>query len=168
MDPHHNPEIARIMAAKTDQEGADELTKLFQQGKKLQQAFGYSETQMRHKYAYGFDLFQNQRFTEAATIFSHLAALNPLVKKYWMALAVSQVRGMQRELALASLGMATLLDPEDPRPHYHSALCYVTLDKESEAMEAFEQCLEKARGKQEYFTVEQEALEWVDKLKGQK
>lgn len=104
----------------------------------LQQAFGVSAYQMEEVYAESYTFYLDERYLDASTGFRMLVLLNPFVFKYWMGLGASLQMLEKDEKALHAYAVSSLLESDNPFPHYHAFECYRRQNNETEALKALE------------------------------
>lgn len=111
-------------------------------GKSLGEIMGFGEEALQDFYAAAYQLYQAGRDSEAADAFFFLAALHPSVQVYWLGLGMAEQCLSHYEKALEAYSMASLLEPQDPLPYYHSAACYHALQDSLNARKSLEMALE--------------------------
>jgi len=80
---------------------------------------------MRWFYKLGYDYFIKKEEKRALSIFKVLVNLNGLVFDYRVAEALALKALGEDEKALGAFAFASLLKPNSPLPHYHSALLHL-------------------------------------------
>ena len=113
-----------------------------QAGKSLGEIVGFSEDAMQHFYAAAYQLYHSGRDKDAADAFFFLSALHPSVQVYWLGLGMAEQCLNRFEEALSAYAMASLLEPQDPLPYYHSAACYHALQDVINARKSLEMALD--------------------------
>lgn len=164
MPLNKEPKSDKLLCQSNLDSGMAQVLRLIEAGEVPQNVLGVSEDWMKERYATGYTLFSEQRFDEAAEVFSYLAALNPVVKIYWFSLATAQLRAGSWEMALTSLAMTSILDPHDPEPHYYAGLCNVSLERIEQARSNFELVIKLSEHQQQYAHLAQEAASWLEDL----
>ena len=85
-----------------------------------------------------YDLYQSGRYSEAKRFFHQLLISKPLKQGLWIGLgACLQMEGLYRE-SLRAWGMASILDGDDPAPHFYAAQCNFALDDLEQSQYALE------------------------------
>jgi type III secretion system low calcium response chaperone LcrH/SycD len=102
----------------------------------LQKAFGVSAYEMEEIYCEAYTFYQEDNYLESSTAFRWLVLLNPFHKKYWMGLGASLQLLEKYEKALHAYAAASLLEHENPYPHFHAFECYEALKNREEAEKA--------------------------------
>lgn len=87
-------------------------------------------------YSLGINLYEQGDYTQAKIVFQRLVLAKPHEKKFWMALGASLQMKKHYEEALTSWAMASLIQDEDPLPHFHAAECLLSLHDEAQAKKA--------------------------------
>lgn len=103
----------------------------------LQQAFNISCEQMERYYRDAYTFYSKEHYLEASDAFRALVILDPFTKKYWMGLAGALQMLERYDKALRAYAMVTLLDQEDPYPHFYAHQCLKMLKEDKEAELAF-------------------------------
>lgn len=115
-------------------------------GRSLGGLIGFSDEAMEDFYSAAYQLYQAGRDSEAADAFFFLTALHPSIQVYWLCLGMAEQSSGRHEQALAAYSMASLLEPQDPLPYYHSAACYHALHDALNFRKSLEMALENFRG----------------------
>ena len=102
---------------------------------------------MEELYSEAFRLYEEDNYLESCTAFRWLVLLNPFRMKYWMGLAASLQLFKKYEKALHAYAISTLLECENPYPHFHAYECFVALNNKDEAKKALESAYEHTVGK---------------------
>lgn len=89
----------------------------------------FSEKSAEALYAFSYGFYAHGKYKKAVQFFRFLTMLDPKKKKYWMGLGASYQMLKDEERALPCYGVATLLDQNDPRTHFHAAECFFSLGK---------------------------------------
>lgn len=118
------------------------LQEELQAGKSLGELVSFSEEAMQHFYEAAYQLYQSGRDKEAADAFFFLCTLHPAVQVYWLGLGMAEQCLNRFEEALSAYAMASLLEPQDPLPYYHSAACYHALQDAANARKSLEMALD--------------------------
>jgi type III secretion system low calcium response chaperone LcrH/SycD len=132
----------KLLDIQNIEKNTEEVMRFFDAGGNFEQLLGMTEAEMTSRYAYAFNLFDRGVYKDALEIFSYLTVLNPMKKKYWLAIAATRVRMEDYEGALKSYAMISLLDPNDPESYYYSAFCYLALQYKGEAVKSLKLTIE--------------------------
>lgn len=114
------------------------LEQHFQNNALFQEAKQISHASLQELYEKAYLLYQEKKGEEASVAFGILIALDPFSYPFWMGLAASRQMNNEFERALQAFAIASLLDDQDPAPHYHAAQCYLALKNEEEARKAID------------------------------
>ena len=127
-------------------------------GHTAQEILGFADESMNKFYHAAYQLFENQRYTDAANAFLFLVTLNPYHYDYWVGLGASTQRCGDYEAAIDSYEMAAICQIENPVPYFHLAKCLFAMHDRESALQAIELALEYSEGKSEFDDVYQHAL----------
>jgi type III secretion system low calcium response chaperone LcrH/SycD len=122
----------------------------------LQYAFGVTTEEMEELYQEGYFFYNEDNFKESAIIFRWLVLLNPYRYPYWMGLAANDQLLGKFEKALHGYAVASLLDPQNPYPHYHAYECYAAMKNREEASKALELAYMRTRNQLEHSLLKNE------------
>lgn len=84
---------------------------------------------------------EHNEFEKAADAFYFLCVIKPMIPNVWMGYGHSQQSLKRYESALYAYAIATLLDINNPKPHYFSALCYENLHEHHNAINSLDLAL---------------------------
>lgn len=99
-------------------------------------------------YSLGYGLYEKGDYKDAKTVFQRLVLARPQEKKYWMGLGAALQMVKDYDEALTSWAMVSLINDEDPLPHFHAAECYLSLKRFDEATKAIASAKERVNHKQ--------------------
>lgn len=102
----------------------------------LRQAFDISMAQMELYYRDAYTFYEQEQFKLAMDSFQALALLDPFTKTYWMGLGGSAQMLHNYDKALRAYAMASLLDDDDPYPHFYAYQCLSATKEDEEANKA--------------------------------
>lgn len=119
----------------------------------LQQAFGVTSYEMEGIYHEAYEYYESGRYEDALISFRWLVLLNPFKVDYWMGMGANQQLLTHYEKALHHYAIATLLDSENPLPHYYAYACYCARIDEENAQKALALALELTADKPEHATL---------------
>lgn len=106
----------------------------FKHGKML-----LSDDEAEKFYLCAYSHYHSGHWTEAADIFRLLCTRRPLESRFWFGLGAALQEGGSYFDALHAWAMASLLNKEDPYPHFHAAECYFSLSDRTEAVKALDE-----------------------------
>lgn len=118
------------------------LKRQVEEGKTLQEIFGYDEKTMLRFYQAARALFLREEWKKSADAFLFLTSLNPYVHTYWLGLGLAETFREDYHGALLALAMAILTDVKNPVPHYHSARCYLAMNEKNNAKQSLKLAIE--------------------------
>lgn len=144
-DSQPNEILAKLLDADNIEKNSEDVMRFFNEGGNFEQILGLTEKEMATRYSYAFDRFDQGLYKDALEIFSYLSILNPMKKKYWLAMAATRVRMQDLEGALHQYAIVSILDADDPEPHYYSAFCYIGLHQKEEAIKSLKQVMNIAK-----------------------
>ncbi|MDB6081174.1 MAG: lcrH [Chlamydiia bacterium] len=84
-------------------------------------------------------LYQQSQFEEATSFFQLLSIACPGLQEYWMLLGACRLQCRDYDSALSAYAMAIILNEDDPRPYFFSALCY----KKKGDTHEFQKCIQR-------------------------
>jgi len=142
---------------------ADFIPNILMKSETLQIAFGISNYEMEKLYEEAFEYYENDRYLDSITVFRWLVLFNSYEMKYWMGFAANQQLLEQYEKALHAYAVASLLDSEDPYPHYHAYECYMLLNNKEDADKALKLAYQRCDGKAAYDELKDE----IEQLKSE-
>lgn len=119
------------------QEALRETGKLIKGGEPLNKR-DFSNEDLEVLYATAHRLYEAKDFIRAKEIFHQLIMSKPLHQKYWLGLAACMQLEKRFEEALRVWGVASIIDGDDPMPHFHAAECFVALKDFDQALKALE------------------------------
>ena len=112
---------------------AGQYAEFFAAGGTPGQAWGLDPLDYDTLYAVGHAMHAQRRYTDAAAVFRYVNYLNPLDRRFPMALGSCLQMTGEFEQALASYTMASLMDMTDPQPSFHQSECMIALGMTEEA-----------------------------------
>lgn len=136
-----------------------------EKGKSFQDIIGYTSETMDKFYGVAYNLFQQQKYEEASDAFIFLTTLNPRVHSYWLGLGMSEQLNHEYDNALMAYSMASLLDSQNPIPHYHSAACYHELKDSRSALASLEFAIQIAGDQSTYSNLKSAAKSALERLR---
>jgi type III secretion system low calcium response chaperone LcrH/SycD len=95
-------------------------------------------------YSLGINLYEQEDYTQATIIFQRLVLAKSHEKKFWMALGASLQMKKHYEDALTSWAIASLIQDEDPLPHFHAAECLLCIENEEQAKKALQEAKKRS------------------------
>ncbi|MEZ5314848.1 MAG: SycD/LcrH family type III secretion system chaperone [Chlamydiales bacterium] len=104
----------------------------------LQQAFGITDYEMEKLYEDAYNFYEKNAYQDGLTLFRWLILFNPYAPKYWMGFAAILQLSKAYDKALHAYAVITLLDSNNPYPHFHAYECYSLMENRTEARKALE------------------------------
>ncbi|MCB1135067.1 MAG: SycD/LcrH family type III secretion system chaperone, partial [Chlamydiia bacterium] len=101
-------------------------------------------------YSHAYNMYNQGKYDEAEHLFRFLMLLDPLEAKYAFGQAAVSHMKKQYEQAGKMYYMCTLLNPDDPMPHYHASDCYMKLNDLGSALLSLEFAIDASEGKPEF------------------
>lgn len=96
-------------------------------------------------YSLGVSLYDHSNYSDAKIVFQRLVLAKPHEQKFWIALGASLQMMRSYEEALTSWAMASLIQDQDPVPHFHAAECLFSVDKYEEAQKALNEAKQRLK-----------------------
>lgn len=120
------------------QQALGEISGLLEEDRPLNK--NYSNDDLRIIYSLAYTLYQGGDYAQARPVFQQLAAFKPFEQKYWLGLGACYQMEKSYDEALKAWAMASLLNDQDPLPHFHAAECYGEIGNIAEGMKAADSC----------------------------
>lgn len=95
-----------------------------------------NDEDLKTVYQRAIELYNSDQAQDASLAFGILIRERPFSKSFWMGLAASRQKLKEFEKALEAYAMTSLIDDQDPLPHYHASQCYVAINNKEEAIKA--------------------------------
>jgi len=97
-------------------------------------------------YSLGVNLYDHSQYEDAKVIFQRLVLAKPHEQRFWVALGACLQMLRSYEEALTAWAMASLIEDQDPIPHFHAAECLFSSEKYSEAYKALQEAKQRLQG----------------------
>ena len=120
------------------------------QSETLQRAFGLSAEQMEEIYSDAYSFYQQDCYEQAGKGFRWLVILNPFIARFWLGLGSCLHLLEKYEKALHAYAVVTLLESQNPLPHFHAFECYEALENMEEAQVALQTAYELSKASDDY------------------
>ncbi len=101
-------------------------------------------------YSHAYNMYNQGKYDESEHLFRFLMLLDPQEAKYAFGQAAVLHMKKDFEQAAKMYYMCTLLNPDDPMPHYHSSDCYMQLKDLGSALLSLEFAIDASEGKKQY------------------
>lgn len=130
-----------IIDEKTVERLSDEdlLAEYFDEGKPLQELFGFSNEATAEFYGVARELIENRKFEEAVKAFIFLTTLNPYIPDFWVGLGLAKQHCEQQDGALYAFSVAFRLDGSEILPYALAAQCCIEDRQFDQALEIIEE-----------------------------
>lgn len=159
---------ADIAGAAAGQAGFDQLKNVVndagKKGDTILNAGGMSPQMVEGIYGQAFRLYNTGKYRDAGQLFRLLIMLNSSEPKYTMGLAACFHMLKEYKSAVEMYMVCSVLDPENPIPHYHASDCYIQMKSLMSALISLEMAVKRAN-KPEYQTLKDRALLTIESLK---
>jgi type III secretion system low calcium response chaperone LcrH/SycD len=111
-------------------------------------------------------LYSEECYDDARIFYQFLATCRPGLQKYWMHLGATGMKLEQYEDALKCYGLATIVDPTDPRPYFFSAYSSSKIDKINEAKLCLNQVIALCKESPEWQELKKQASNFLHQING--
>lgn len=141
--------------------------KFLKQGITPKDALSISPGYLENIYGQAYRLYNTGKYGEASHLFRLLIMFNSLEPKYMLGFAACLHMLKDYADAIQAYTMTSILDPENPLPHYHSSDCCIQMKEYISAMLCLELAIEYARDKPEFAQMKERAQLSLKSLKDQ-
>lgn len=111
---------------------------------------GITDKEMEAIYSTAYNFYTHGKFDKAKNIFLALTQLDNYKPKYWVGLGASRQMLKDFQPAIDAYGLATLLNPKDPKPLFYASGCFMKLNQTDMAIQALETAIEIAGNNPEH------------------
>ena len=111
-----------------------QLLEWLEQGKSLQDIFGFSDEALIEFYEAAKKIFEQKRFCEAIKAFTFLTNLAPNVPAFWLGLGIAQQNNKEWEQAILSFQAAYELEQINFIPYKLCIECLIEIGNEKDAI----------------------------------
>lgn len=118
-----------------------------------------TDLEMLELYIGAKELFDHQKYLDAADAFLFLVTLNPQNDQYWMGLGTALQMCGEVDGALQAYEMASFLQTNDPTPYFYLAKCLLDLNDREATLQALDIAIEYCGDHLEYAALKEEALQ---------
>ena len=133
------------------------LEKELAAGKSAQEIIGFSDATMAKFYHAAYQLFEHQRYQDAADAFFFLATLNPRHHEYWLGLGMATQLCHNYEAAIDAYELAAICDISSPIPYFYLAKCLFAIHDRESALQALDLAIETAGENDDYADLKRQA-----------
>lgn len=142
-------------------------TDIFEKGMLPKDAMGLSDAMMEGMYSFGYRLYNTGKYEQAIQLFRLLVMLDPTQAKFSLGLAACFHMMKDYKNAATTYILCSIIDSNDPLPHYHASDCYLELNQPEMAFNALELCIERCNNRPEFSGVKDRAKITLDALRKQ-
>lgn len=149
--------VREVIKGKSGKISSEDEEKLVELGSKMikenltpKQAMGISNEMMEAIYSFGYRLYNNGKYQQAAPVFRLLVMLEPGQGKYLMGLAACFHMSKEYQNAATTYSLCGLIDLNDPLPYYHASDCYFQLGQKELAVKSLAISIQKMKDRPEY------------------
>ncbi len=104
-------------------------------------------------YAQAYRYYNTGKYDEACHLFRLLVMLDSTEPKYMMGLAACFHMMKNFRAAVETYTLCSVIDPQNPVPHYHASDCFIQMNDKASALVALQMTLKRTKGKPEYQTM---------------
>lgn len=122
-------------------EDQEALMRHVEEGRTLQEFFGFSNDAAVEFYGAAQSILEQKRFEDAVKAFSFLTMLNPNISDFWKGLGMAQQNSHDFEAAIFSYSMAYTIEGEDISPYMLAAQCFMEIRDVDRAVEVLQLAL---------------------------
>lgn len=133
----------------------------------LKKIFGLSSSSVEGMYGQAHRFYSQGKYNDALDLFRLLVALENSEVKYFMGIAACLHMLKEYSYAIQIYMICSVMDPKDPRPHYHAADCHIKLGDRISAVVSLEMAVTRADGRPEFIQLKERAQLSIDGLKEQ-
>lgn len=133
------------------------LKKELASGKTAQEIAGFSDSTMAKFYRAAYNIFEQNRYKEAANAFLFLATLNPHNHEYWLGLGMATQMCHDYEAAIDAYELAAFNEMESPVPYFYLAKCLFAIHDRENALQALDLAIEAADDIEEHMKLKKQA-----------
>lgn len=120
-------------------------------------ALGLNDAMIEGIYGQAYRLYNTGKYDDASQLFRLLIMLNPTESKYVMGLAASFHMMKEYQNAANTYAICSVIDPNDPIPHFHASDCYYKMGDKMSAMLALEMAVKQAGERETYAKIKDRA-----------
>ncbi|MGA8163517.1 MAG: hypothetical protein WB791_00640 [Waddliaceae bacterium] len=114
------------------------LMQYLEEGKPLQELFGFSNEATAEFYGAAKRILEQKRFEDAMSAFVFLTTINPYISDFWLGLGMAQQKNQEHEAALSSYRTAFTLEGRSILPYMLAAHCCLEIKDFDRAKEVLE------------------------------
>ena len=127
--------------------------------------FGVNDSSVQGMYGQAHRFYSQGKYNEALDLFRLLILLENSEIKYFMGASACLHMLKEYSSAVQTYMICGIMDPKDPRPHYHAADCHMKLGDKFAAVVSLEMALARAGEKPEFIQLKERAQLLIAGLK---
>lgn len=140
------------------EQATQDLIMRIKQGMVPREALAMDPATVEGLYGQAYQHYNTGHYQESARLFHMLQLLDPVESKFGIGLAACYQMMEDYGNAILTYNMVTIIDPENPVPHYHTSDCYLKMHVPAAAVGELEMAVELCGNKPEYATMKSRAL----------
>lgn len=157
--------VGAEVGAEVSKQAEKTASNLLKNGFVPQNALGLSDAMLEGMYGQAYRLYNSGKYREALETFKFLVMVNSTEQKFLMGLGACYHMLKYYEPAIQTYMMCSVLDPDNPVPHYHMSDCNIQLKDPIGAIISLEMAVKRAGIKPEYQALKDRALLTIESLK---
>ena len=114
------------------------LSKHLEEGRPLQELFGFSDEVTAEFYETAKNILEQKRFQEAINAFVFLTTINPYMSDFWVGLGMAHQQNNQHDDAMFAYSVAFNLDGREIFPYILAAQCCMEIKDFEQALQVVE------------------------------
>lgn len=127
------------------------------QGVPMKKALGISDDMLESVYSLAYGKYQQGEYAAASHLFRYAMMLDPHTYKYALGLAAALHHNKEYQKAANIYVMASILEPRDPTPYFHSADCFLKINQPQLALAGLDMAIATASSDKRYSELKERA-----------
>ena len=136
-------------------------------GKPLKEVLQLSDDVVEMVYTHAYFLYQSAKYQQASHVFWILNALSPDDVRFYIGIAACHHQQKKYLEAATVYILASVIDLDDPMPHYYLSDCQIEMGLFELAKESLQQVIDRGMKKKEHQVLVDRAKLTLDKLKAE-
>jgi len=124
--------------------------KMWDEDTPMKEALGVTPESEEALYSYAYQLFNSGKYKQAWGCFWFLRSLESTSYRYNFAIAACHQYMKQYHDAASTYLIASMIDPENPVPHFHMYECFLMLNRPQDALWCLENVIRRTESKPDY------------------
>ena len=158
--------LEKLKKAKSTQEMDTLLATELNQHGSMAEIIGMPDSLLQNIEAEATRLYNEDSYDDARIFYQFLATCRPGIQTYWMNLGATCMKLELYEDALKCYGLATIVDPTDPRPYFFSAYSNRKIEKIAEAKLCLNQVIVLCKDSLEWQELKNQASNFHHQING--